>query len=221
MNRGRFYEKKTLKLFKMWRKGLRKHDDMLHLSWLTSPLKKFILLGNFRKKRLSVKNKLITNEILRRYKATITEKFKESRIKTKNFEPLMRDIWDRVQYQIRFIDHYMKSQGVIWDSYAKATGSRTKQLKPKFMLRCLVDEMPNTKERRLILELAYSGQASLGNLDASMLNDLNNSYIVLHKEVSKHINNIEMLTDGAIKDNEIKSMVKPYVAYDLWLFPNY
>lgn len=96
--------------------------------------------------------------------------------------------------------------------------SKAQSLKPKFMLRQFVDEVPSCKDLGVLIAMAYGPTVSVSLSSDEILNCLSHTYPLLHFELERRSPDLLVLTDGEISSATIPKIVAPFVQYETWLF---
>jgi hypothetical protein len=95
---------------------------------------------------------------------------------------------------------------------------KARPIKPKFMLRQFVDEIPSCKDQGILIATAYGPMISPRPSTAEILKSLEFAYAKLHVQVTKWSPELDILTDNEISAAMIAKIVPPYVQYEDWLF---
>ena len=96
--------------------------------------------------------------------------------------------------------------------------AEARAIKPKFMLRQFVDEIPPCKDQGILIATAYGPMVEPRPSGSEILKCLEIAYSLLHVELTKRSHELEILTDYEISGAMISSFVAPYVQYEDWLF---
>jgi hypothetical protein len=134
------------------------------------------------------------------------------------FDTEATKIWYKIQGKAVTMRNYLDFSTTLWDVYLKH-GNEIGELKPKFMLRQFVDEMPEGESRTALRSHAYPREVTLtadGREAARMVYE---AYPVLHYEVLNLKSDLLRLTGEVLEPGEIAALESPYMRYHDWLFP--
>lgn len=165
-------------------------------------------------------NREIPLVLTARYEGVLYQLLRQSGVDSTALKTSVSAIWVSCQDKILTLDNYKRFSKVLWESYSSIIDEEADMLKPKFMLRQFVDEMPSSDERGILLDRAYDKTAINHESGTEVLNKLTNAYPILHQQLLRHGNDLRDLTDGEITLVMVKSIKPPFVQYEKWLFPN-
>lgn len=112
------------------------------------------------------------------------------------------------------MQHDLESRGLFADLKAM------EPLKPKFMLRQFVDEMPATHRRGVLATAAFgerNGQPAI-NFGRETLHQLDEAYEELHAAIMRNKTRLARATDAAITEQVLSGQRTPRELYETWLF---
>lgn len=150
------------------------------------------------------------------------------------YDGIMRDLFTCAGVSTSFDDHFvqvwMEVQGrslmtrdprrfstCLWE-IQRRVGATIEDLKPKFMLRQFVDDMPDAEPRATLKLLAYSFQAQWPAAGKEAVRMVKQGYASLHEQVRARTDDLEILTGGVLNAGMLGDMGDPYVRYHQWLF---
>jgi len=156
-----------------------------------------------------------------RYEGVLYQLLRHSGISAGALKSTVTAIWVSCQDSILTLNDYKEFSSVLWESYVSVSAADARTFRPKLMLRQIVDEMPSSDERGILIYRAYD-KASLSDPPGKeVLVKLSKAYTMLHQELLKHEDDLMVLTGGEITPADIKNFEAPFVRYEQWLlFPN-
>lgn len=176
------------------------------------------------KKRLLERGEEIAGELAVRYEGIMFQLF----IRANGEETLDSEIWKNLQTIVwlsvgdgirttRDPRHFTR---VLWNVYVKRLDSEAsvESLKPKFMLRQFIDEMPSSDERGVLRAMAYGWGGAPSQSGKELLHLIQLSLPILHDQLLLHASDLDALTDGALTESLVRSFSEPYDEYRTWLF---
>jgi len=125
--------------------------------------------------------------------------------------------WWTVRDESTKTDDYRRFATILWHAFVGSKKLDVASLKPKFMLRQFVDEIPTCKQQGMLIALAY-GPITTWPSDSEMLEGLTQSYSFLHLELTKRSGELHVLTDGEISYLTVSAIFPPFALYEHWLF---
>ena len=175
---------------------------------------------DWRKRSLYQKIRRIGVELAARYEGIFHQLLRKSGVDSTAIKPTISAIWVSCQDRLLTLNESKRFSQVLWESYVSIVGAEINGLKPKFMLRQFIDEMPSSDERGILMDRAYDKNAINQDSGAEVLNKLTNSYPILHEQLIRHGKDLRILTDREITQVVVSSIKPPFVQYEQWLFPN-
>ena len=190
--------------------------------WVLSKVK---FLGGVKKRRESeLSNQLIDTmgELVDRYDGILFQLFSSpgafTSVGTQGIDEKLERIWYKLQHAATTMQNHRDFSITLWMIYLRH-GNEISELKPKFMLRQFVDEMPAGDERGALRSQAYKRQATLSTDDHEVAKMVYRAYPILHEQVLDFSSDLLRLTGETLKPEEIAILKPPYMRYHDWLFP--
>lgn len=224
MNREWVKEETTLGLITELIDSKQKYVEISKSGWLLSPWKRF--RKGHKLKELAQKNQVIADELSARYEIILWQmslRVKASgRLTDAEWENCQTSIWQLVKDHARTMTNYRRFCGVLWDACRDELGNYGKvaslvALRPKFMLRQFVDEMPNSDARGLLRACAF-GRHNTKLSGKELIDSLTLAFGVLHLQVLSRIDDLSALSDGEITPEMARAIKEPFLEYRQWLF---
>jgi hypothetical protein len=159
----------------------------------------------------------VSGELGCRYKGVMDQLFQRMG-SNGNFGTAVGKAWYIVRTSaLKIRDHRVFST-TLWCAFVASATPETQVLKPKFMLRQFVDEIPSCMEQGVLIAMAYGPRHTTAPSGSEILRGLSISYGLLHAELKKRSSDLSILTDGEISGVTIAAMNPPFVRYEQWLF---
>lgn len=150
------------------------------------------------------------------------------------YDGIMRELFTcagaGASFNTHFMEVWMELQGravtahqpglfstCLWEILQKR-GAVVSALKPKFMLRQFVDDMPGGEPSGALKALAYSYRVRWPEVGAEAARMVKDGYALLHNCVRARLKDIELLTGGVLNARMVDEIGSPYVQYHRWLF---
>ena len=181
-------------------------------------LKKRIL--QWKKGSLHKKLRKASDTLVARYEGVLYQLLRKSGVDVSGLKTVSSAIWVACQDRVVTLDDYRGFSRVLWEAYVVVAPTEARALRPKFMLRQLVDEMPSSDERGVLIDRAYDKNAQHSPPGTEVLRKLEGAYVMLHEEVLRHEDELDLLTDGELDAATIRSLQPPFVRYEEWIFTN-
>ena len=216
-------EATTLGLVEMLIEGRQQFVEISGANWLR-PRKRFRKAHKLR--HLSQRRQAIGDQLSVRYQGILLQM--TGRVRTLDswdeaeLENCQRSIWQAASDRTQNMTNYRKFCGMLWDictdelSYFGNVAPLT-ALRPKFMLRQFIDEMPNSDARGLLRASAF-GEDKHDLSGRELCDSLNLAFPLLHLQVLSRIDDLSALTDGEITPQIARAIKEPYLEYRRWLF---
>jgi hypothetical protein len=170
-----------------------------------------------RKAELRIDQGRIAGELVDRYDGIFSQVFTRSGIRREEWSSLVVAIWQGVASNASKDEPMCKT---IWKVCSEVIDKQVVALKPKFMLRAFVDEMPSCDERGVLRDLAF-GPRTIDYVErqaAERLRTIERAYPILHSQLMNRAYRLEELLDGVLNRNALLAMKAPFKQYDDWLF---
>ena len=109
---------------------------------------------------------------------------------------------------------------VLWDSVISALGcapSPLSPLRPKFMLRQFVEEMPSSEPRGTLLSWAFERHEGSDRLSPREVVQIKEAYALLHQQVEASRYQLEWLTGDELKTQMLDGLRQSFAQYHAWL----
>jgi len=159
----------------------------------------------------------ISGELGVRYKGIMTQLFQRME-GGGDFDIAVSNAWDSVRTTALMLKDYKRFSPILWDAFVPSREPETHSLKPKFILRQFVDEIPSCKEQGIMISTAYGPQVFPPVTGSELLICLEYAYGLLHVELIRYSPDLHVMTNEAISPETIASITPPYAQYEHWLF---
>jgi hypothetical protein len=220
MNRSREARSGTLALLKQWALDTHRHEKIIRAVWWRNPVYKILGLS---KAALEERLKKSLKELGRRYQGVLYEILEGAGVAEELRVVSHMKIWQITQAWVRRNPQPWSVPGLLWASCGDLSSpgkALPERLKRKLMLRAFIEEVPDCRERRELLRLAYESQGeafqALGP-DHGVLESLSAVYPVLC-EVLRKADRLVIWSDRALLPEDIDAMIPPYADFEEWLF---
>ena len=159
----------------------------------------------------------ISRELGERYESVMKELFRRMGSQS-DFETIATRAWLALRNEAVVTDDYRRVATILWHSFVGSRTSIIQSVKPKFMLRQFVDEIPTCKEKGILISLAYGPITMWPSSDSEMLHSISESYPLLHAELKGRSSDLHVLTDREISTLTVSAIFPPFAQYEHWLF---
>jgi hypothetical protein len=132
------------------------------------------------------------------------------------FEEHFRGVWIELQGKAVTSRRPGLFSACLWEIQRRRNAT-VEDLKPKFMLRQFVDELPDGEPRGALRLLAYSYQMNWPEQSQEAPRMVRRGYELLHERVKARAESLEALTGGVLNARMLGSLRSPE-QYDQWLF---
>lgn len=175
------------------------------------------------KARRGARCEVFLKALMERYKGVSYQIF--TRVKSPDeFGKFQRQVGFKIQIVALTLRDYRLFSPTLWETY-KNLDVEVNELKPKFMLRQFVDEIPETEPRTTLLLMRYLGGVhALTAVDGGVRKVLERAYALLHQQVESYCrgtagpsDDLERLTAGVFVCEHISGLQPPYRQYHEWL----
>jgi hypothetical protein len=173
----------------------------------------------WKKDGLHKKLRQILDVLTARYEGVLYQMLRHSGVSAGALKSTVTAVWVSCQDKILTLSDYREFSAVLWEAYVSVSPVDARTLRPRFMLRQIVDEMPSSDERGVLIYRAYDKASSIDPPGKEVLAKLNKAYEMLHLELLKQGDDLEILTGGEIALKDIENFKAPFVHYEEWLFP--
>ena len=193
----------------------RKLDHVLRAKWWREPLTVWTRSDNVSLLRARINE--VSVELGNRYKGVMAQLLQIIDPRA-NFEVEVARAWQYVGEAAITMNH-KEFCAHLWHGIVRQNQQdKARPIKPKFMLRQFVDEIPSCKDQGILIATAYGPMISPRPSTAEILKSLEFAYAKLHVQVTKWSPELDILTDNEISAAMIAKIVPPYVQYEDWLF---
>lgn len=171
---------------------------------------------------LSENGRVIAHEISKRFEGILLQMFQRAKAPKSmvqvDWEECQTAIWQLARDNTRNMTDYHRFCAVLWNISLSEIGSVATYvaLRPKFMLRQFVDEMPSSDERGTLRATAFGRAGTLS--DRETLDSLERAFPILHQQLLSRGKELKSLTDGEITWEKIRDFEEPFAEYRHWLF---
>ncbi len=220
MNGEWIKEATTLELVKELIDSRKRFSEVSNAKWYKQPRKwwrKDHMLAN-----LSENNQAIAWQISVRYGGILLQMFQRAKAPKgfveSDWEECQTAIWQLVRDNTRNMTDYQRFCAVLWNICRREIGSAAAYgaLRPKFMLRQFIDEMPPSDERGTLRTTAFGLAGTLS--DRETLDSLARAFPILHQQLLSKRDDLKSLTDGEMTPESIEKFTAPFAEYRHWLF---
>lgn len=205
----------TIELALILAKCSRKLDQVLRAKWWREPLTVWTRGNSVSLLRARINE--VSVELGNRYKGVMAQLLQIIDPRA-NFEVEVARAWQHVGEAAITMDH-KEFCAYLWHGFVpQHKQDKARPIKPKFMLRQFVDEIPPCKDQGILIATAYGPMIAPPLSAAEILKSLEFAYAKLHVQVTKWSPELNVLTDNEISSAMIAKIVPPYVQYEDWLF---
>jgi hypothetical protein len=186
------------------------------LWWVLKRTKAFDFIRRRKLNRLVLCSAALLSELSLRYEGVIQDLFTCAGVGTALSGYLSR-VW------IEFQDRATRAQdprlfsSCLWE-IQRGLGATVDELKPKFMLRQFIDDMPDGEPRAALKLFAYSFRASWPTATREAARMVMEGYALLHNKVCARAEDLEVLTGGVLNARMVDEMRSMHAQYHRWLF---
>lgn len=174
----------------------------------------------WKKNTLHAQLRQVLDVLTARYEGVLYHILRQSGIGSDALKSTMTAIWVSCQDNVLTLDDYREFSTVLWTACVRVSGVEIRILRPKFMLRQIVDEMPSSDERGILIYRAYDKASANDPPGKEVLSKLERAYAMLHKQLLGKKDELLILSGEEISPTDIQAFKAPFVQYELWLFPN-
>ena len=193
----------------------RKLDHVLRAKWWREPLTVWTRSDSVSLLRARINE--VSVELGNRYKGVMAQLLQIIDPRA-NFAVEVARAWQSVSEAAITMDHKEFCAHLWHGIVPQHKQNEARAIKPKFMLRQFVDEIPPCKDQGILIATAYGPMISPRPSAAEILKALEFAYALLHVQVTKWSQELDVLTDTEISAAMITKIVAPYVQYEDWLF---
>lgn len=184
--------------------------------WLTKRFRILEPLRRWKLKRLILCNSALLGELSVRYDGIMRDLFICAGAGT-SFDDYQHQVWIEFQDRAARARDPRRFSTCLWE-IQRRLGSTVNELKPKFMLRQFVDDMPEGEPRAALKLFAYSFQVHWPHAGEEAARMVKKGYALLHERVRARASDLELLTGGVLDASAVGQIRSPYAQYDEWLF---
>ena len=193
----------------------RKLDHVLQARWWREPLTVWTRSNNVRLLRARINE--VSIELGTRYKGVMAQLLQIIDPRA-NFEVEVARAWQYVGEAAITMNH-KEFCARLWHGFVpQDKQDKARAIKPKFMLRQFVDEIPACKDQGILIATAYGPMIVPSPSATEILKSLEFAYGLLHVELTKCLLELDVLTDNEISREMISKFCPPYIQYEDWLF---
>lgn len=171
--------------------------------------------------RLKERSRALNGELVRRYDGILYQLF-DCAGSAASFGERFPLVWESFIGLPSLRREYRLFSTLMWKVLGDY-GAAIEKLKPKFMLRPFVDQMPAGEPRAALRTLVYERRgivdpAGVSDQTATLLTET--AYLVLHNQIrlQAHAGDIETLTGGVLSREVARRRITPVTQYHTWLF---
>jgi hypothetical protein len=223
MNGVAVSENKTIVLTNELVKRTQEYEQISKAVWWRQPIKSW--RRGRKKQAILTRSQLILGELASRYEGIMFQMFYRSRstpptLTNSQWEQIQDTVWLLVGDELRTMSDHRTFSGVLWKAYLSQLGvsAAILALRPKFMLRQFVDEMPSSDQRGILRATAYGANDSTQRSGKELVRLIKSALSIFHAHVLAHATEVQTLTAGEFKEAEVQSYSEPFAPYQTWLF---
>lgn len=223
MMKNELFTEGTLSLARAFIEVSKAYELVSYASLLDSPRwwvsKRVWILRRYRESRLrslSARRVALVAELSKRFEGLLFELFTQ-RSSVIEFGGYVANVWRQAQIEAFSMNDHRQFSAVLW-GIQLGLGYDVKELRPKFMLRQFVDEMPAGSHRTTLSLLAYGGVRNMPFINREVTSFVKRAYPVLHQEVLYRTAELPILTDGELSPVLVNTFTEPFDQYHKWLF---
>jgi hypothetical protein len=184
--------------------------------WALKTMKVLDFIRRRRLRALSRYRAAVVGELAVRYHGVIRDLFKCAKVATP-FETHWANIWLEIHGRAARTREPGLFSTCLWE-VQRRLGATVQELKPKFMLRQFVDDMPDGGPRAALQLRAYSHEVRWPEASPEAARMAREGYELLHERVRARAENLELLTDGELNAGMVADIRSTHVQYHRWLF---
>jgi hypothetical protein len=225
MTGGKARRATTLVLMYRWVRDVRRLERLIHASWLRDPWSKILQ----ERRRMRLQHRIAQEtvpELADRYQGVMYQILSRIGIPREQLPGAFSEVWQLAQTSVRTTLNPRRVPQALWTarsaairpSAAASQRGAAERLKPKLMLRALVDEIPPCDERGVLRSLAYDFGLEPPQRSREALRALSDALGLLHAQVLHRSSELEVLSDGALSPARVAAFSAPFEQYRDWLF---
>lgn len=184
--------------------------------WFVKSLKPLDFIRLRKIDKLISCSKALLGELSVRYDGIMRDLFTCAEVDT-SFDDHFVQVWIEVQGRALMTRDPRRFSTCLWEIQRRC-GATIDELKPKFMLRQFVDEMPDGEPRAALKLLAYSYQVTWPAAGKEAARMIKEGYASLHSRVCARTDDLELLTGGVLNAGMLGELGSTYSQYHQWLF---
>lgn len=186
------------------------------LWWLVDKLKVLHFIRRRKVNELISCNSDLIGELSMRYDGIMRDLFTCAGVGT-SFDDHFNQVWMELQGGAVMTRDPRRFSTCLWE-IQRRLGATIDELKPKFMLRQFVDDIPEGEPRAALKLLAYSFQMHWTPPGREAARLVERGYALLHDRVCAQADDLEFLTGGVLNAEAVGEIHAPYAQYHQWLF---
>lgn len=207
----------TLALLRRWLTYVHRRDRRLHASLLLDPWGK-LSSWLFGRRLLERRLEQTEREIAKRYQGIILQVLRRAGVASQELEGQFHRAWQEVRRSLHGLADPLRVPQCLWAACSSSADPVVMALKPKLMLRALVDEVKPREESRVLRSLAYGEGPDDFPRDPETERLVLQSLASLHDVVLRNTHRLEDLTGGVLSASHVQSFRRPFTEYRDWLF---
>lgn len=196
------------------------NPDMIRnpFRWLA---KKLPFVGSHMKRRvekLKDRSRTLNKELKGRYDGILYQLF-DCAGTSASFADRFPQVWYRLISKPSLRRQHRLLSVLLWEVLGDY-GASVELLKPRFMLRQFVDQMPPGEPRAALRLLAYERTISPEELSPNTTGLVRRAYLGLHHQVRQQelAGDLEGITGGVLSSESVQKFGPPFKQYHKWLF---
>jgi len=218
----------TLQLSHQFLKVSREYEAVRYASFVSNPFwwvaKKLWLLNRLRDERINklrLRRQELVEELAVRYDGILRQLFACAKPGS-SFTDYLAQVWHTFQGRAMTTRDPRLLSICLWD-IQQSYGGNIKSLqtiKPRFMLKQFVDELPREEPRTALLVLVYGSSVNADEVSLEVARLVKKAYHVLHAHVEwrAQLEDLDLLTGNVLSQSMVSTFAPPYVQYHEWLF---
>ena len=228
MTEGTLSDQGTLQLSHQFLKVSREYEAIRYASFVEHPFwwvaEKLWLLNKLRDgkiNKLRRRRQELIGELAVRYHGMLRQLF-DCANPGSSFSEYLVKVWRTFQDKASTTHDPRLFSICLWELQRNCgvNPSDLSAIKPRFMLKQFVDEMPREESRGALLTLVYGRSVKVDDVNLEVVRLVKNAYHLLHAQVEwrSQLDDLELLTGGVLSNTVVSHFAPPFVRYHEWLF---